>query len=48
MNIMSGATAKQFSEQVAMILDLKPEERQELLEETDLLSRLKKRIRFCY
>lgn len=42
MNIMSGATPKQFSEQVAMILDLKPDERQELLEEIDLLNRLKK------
>lgn len=42
MNIMSGATPKQFSEQVAMILDIKADERQKLLEETDLLKRLKK------
>ncbi|KXK12217.1 MAG: Lon protease 1 [Microgenomates bacterium OLB23] len=42
MNIMSGATPKQFSEQVAMILDLSTKERQNLLEELDLLNRLKK------
>src|SRR3989338_405522 len=42
MNIMGGASPKQSSELVAMILDIKPEERQELLEETDLLKRLKK------
>lgn len=41
MNIMSGSSSKQFSEQVAMILDLKTPDRQELLEETDLLKRLK-------
>jgi len=42
MNIMSGATPRQFSEQVAMILDLSTKERQNLLEELDLLIRLKK------
>ncbi len=42
MNIMSGATPRQFSEQVAMILDLSTKERQNLLEELDLLHRLKK------
>lgn len=42
MNIMSGATPRQFSEQVAMILDLSTKERQNLLEELDLLNRLKK------
>ena len=40
MNIMSGASSRQFSEQVAMILDLKVEERQGLLEELDLHNRL--------
>lgn len=42
MNIMSGATPKQFSEQVAMILDLDLAHRQELVAETDLLKRLTK------
>ena len=42
MNIMSGATPKQFSEQVAMILELDIHQRQELLEETNLLARLTK------
>jgi ATP-dependent Lon protease len=42
MNIMSGATPRQFSEQVAMILDLSTKDRQSLLEELDLLQRLKK------
>lgn len=41
MNIMSGSSPKQFSEQVAMILDVTPQERQKLLEETDLFKRLK-------
>jgi ATP-dependent Lon protease len=40
MNIMSGATPKQFSEQVAMILDLDIPHRQELVAEPDLLKRL--------
>lgn len=40
MNIMSGATPKQFSEQVAMILDLDIAHRQELVAEPDLLKRL--------
>ncbi len=42
MNIMSGSTPSQFSEQVAMILDLSIKERQNLLEELDVLKRLKK------
>ncbi|OGK60161.1 endopeptidase La [Candidatus Roizmanbacteria bacterium RIFCSPLOWO2_12_FULL_37_7b] len=41
MNIMSGSSSQQFSEQVAMILDLKTKDRQALLEELDLLKRLK-------
>lgn len=46
MNLMSNTTPKQFSEQVAMILELKSPERQELLEELDLLIRLKKETEF--
>jgi ATP-dependent Lon protease len=42
MNIMSGSSPKQFSEQVAMILDLDLKTRQDLVEENDLLKRLKK------
>ena len=42
MNIMSGSSPKQFSEQVAMVLDISAEERQELLEEISLLKRLKR------
>lgn len=42
MNIMSGATPRQFSEQVAMILDVSTRERQNLLEELNLLQRLKR------
>ena len=42
MNIMSGSSAKQFSEQVAMVLDLTPHERQKLLEEVDVVKRLQK------
>lgn len=40
MNIMSGSSPKQFSEQVAMVLDLTPHERQKLLEESDVIKRL--------
>ncbi|MBP9798243.1 endopeptidase La [Candidatus Woesebacteria bacterium] len=40
MNIMSGSSPKQFSEQVAMVLDLTPHERQKLLEESDVVKRL--------
>jgi len=40
MNIMSGSSPKQFSEQVAMVLDLSPHERQKLLEESDVIKRL--------
>lgn len=42
MNIMSGATSAQFADQVAMILDLRGFERQELLEELNLNKRLQK------
>ena len=46
MNILSGATGREFSDQIAMILDLKPQEKQALLEELDLLSRLKKQAEY--
>lgn len=41
MNIMNGATTAQFVEQVSMIVDVKPVERQMLVEELDLTKRLK-------
>lgn len=41
MNIMSGSSPKQLSEQVGMILDLPVAKRQKLVEESDLLNRLK-------
>lgn len=41
MNIMSGSSPKQFSEQAAMILDLDLKSRQRLVEEPSLLARLK-------
>lgn len=46
MNIMSGASPKQFSEQVAMILDISVKERQGLIEEPDLIKRLKKEANY--
>lgn len=44
MNIVSGVSARDFSDQVAMILDVKTNERQFLLEELNLLNRLKKEV----
>jgi ATP-dependent Lon protease len=46
MNIMSGLTPKALSEQVAGVLDIKPAERQELLEITTVKGRLEKEIGF--
>lgn len=42
MNIMSGVSSRDFSDQVATILDLRIELRQQLLEELDLKKRLEK------
>jgi ATP-dependent Lon protease len=42
MNIMSGVATGDFADQIAMILDIKPHERQGLLEELNLSLRLKK------
>lgn len=42
MNIMSGVSAQEFSNHVAMILDIKTPVRQQLLEENDLRARLQK------
>ncbi len=42
MNIMSESTPREFSEQVAMILDIETKDRQELVEEIDLYRRLVK------
>lgn len=44
MNILNVTNPKDFSNQIAIVLDLKPDERQELLEESDLKSRLKKEV----
>lgn len=44
MNIMSGVTALSLSYQVAGVVDIKPNERQELLEITSVKSRLEKEI----
>jgi len=46
MNIMSGVPTYEFSNHVAMILDLKTKDRQLLLEENNLVSRLKKEAQF--
>ena len=44
MNIMSGVTSLQLSNQVAGVLDIKPSERQELLELTSVRERLEKEV----
>lgn len=44
MNIINVTDPIDFSNQIAIILDLKTQERQELLEETDLKARLKKEV----
>lgn len=44
MNILNTASSSDFSNQMAVVLDLKPEERQKLLEETNLKNRLKKEV----
>ena len=44
MNILNTASSNDFSNQMAVVLDLKPEERQKLLEETNLKNRLKKEV----
>lgn len=41
MNIMSGVSGRDFSDHIAMILDIKGDDRQRLLEELDLVQRLK-------
>lgn len=46
MNIISGVSARDFSDQIAMILDIKTHERQILVEELDLVARLKKEAEF--
>ena len=46
MNIMSGITPLQLSYQAASILDIKPSERQELLELGSIRDRLEKEIMY--
>ncbi len=44
MNILNISNPQDFSYQIAVVLDIKTEERQNLLEETDLKARLKKEV----
>lgn len=44
MNILNTANPTDFSNQIAVVLDIKPDERQELLEEVNLKARLKKEV----
>ncbi|MCX7996718.1 MAG: endopeptidase La [Patescibacteria group bacterium] len=46
MNILNVSNALNFSNQVAMVLDIKSKEQQELLEENDLKKRLKKQVEY--
>jgi len=46
MNILNIQSSHNFSNQVAMIVDIKTNERQELLEETDLRTRLQKEVEY--
>lgn len=46
MNIMSGVSSRDFSDQIAMILDIRNQERQSLLEELNVLERLKKEAEY--
>ncbi len=46
MNIMSGVSPQLLSHQVAGVLDIKPDERQELLEMTSIKNRLEKEITY--
>ncbi|PIZ63808.1 endopeptidase La [Candidatus Roizmanbacteria bacterium CG_4_10_14_0_2_um_filter_39_13] len=46
MNILNIQSSHNFSNQVAMIVDIKTSERQELLEETDLKTRLQKEVEY--
>lgn len=46
MNILNIQSALDFSNQIGVVLDLKPDERQRLLEETDLKVKLKKEIEY--
>lgn len=46
MNILNITNPQDFSHQIAVILDIKPEERQALLEETNLKKRLAKEVEY--
>lgn len=46
MNILNVTNPRDFCHQIAVILDVRPEERQALLEETDLKKRLQKEVEF--
>lgn len=46
MNILNITSPHDFSYQVAMVLDLKPEEKQSILEETDLKKRLGNEVKY--
>ncbi|MCS6956234.1 MAG: endopeptidase La [Patescibacteria group bacterium] len=46
MNILNISNPYNFSNQMAVVLDIKPQERQKLLEENDLKERLKKEVEY--
>ncbi len=46
MNILNVSNPQNFANQMAVVLDIKPEERQKLLEENDLKNRLKKEVEY--
>lgn len=46
MNILNITNPQDFSYQIAVVLDIKTEERQDLLEETDLKARLKQEVEY--
>ncbi|MDO8609471.1 MAG: LON peptidase substrate-binding domain-containing protein, partial [bacterium] len=46
MNILNLTNPQDFSYQIAVVIDLKPEDRQGLLEEADLKNRLKKEVEY--
>ena len=47
MNILNTDNPINFAHQIAVVLDLKPQERQMLLEETDLKDKIKKGSGLC-
>ncbi|GAB4218982.1 MAG: endopeptidase La [Candidatus Microgenomates bacterium] len=46
MNILNISNPENFANQIAVVLDIKPDERQKLLEESDLKNKLKKEVEY--